>query len=163
LSSGVDLGPNAPNSAIGGANDPARLRLFSTGETPANSFGIFARINGRIGRSAALLPIQVLDIGTDGQLRITQVNSRLNGCVLGAPDKGCLTNDTPVPNLDLFDERQANLLTSDISVKLDFDPLTGANNESLFVDFGGGLVPSEEGVNCPPGTIGPCPAPGRSN
>jgi hypothetical protein len=159
LSSGVDLGPNSANTPIG-SGEPPRIKLFSTGESPANSFGIFASINGRSGRTAALLPIQVIEIAANGSLRITQVNSRLNGCVVGAPDKGCLTNDTPVPALDLFDETQANLLTPDFDTTVDFDPLTGANNESLFVDFGGFAVPADQADPCPPGTPGPCPTSG---
>jgi hypothetical protein len=157
LNAGVVLGDPASMSTM----PPVRLRLISGGPSPVpNAFALFGSINGFVERSANLLPPAVLSFAElDGSgIRINQSASRVNGCVLGAPDQGCLTTNNPSPQLRLFDERQILLLSSAIETPIDFDPLIGANNESLFVDFGGFALPTED-QPCVPGRDADCPAP----
>ena len=152
---GVVLGPPTQSTTA-----PVRLRLFSSGAFPAsNAFALFGVINGFIERSTALLPPAVVSFAelSGTGIRINQQSSRLNGCVLGAPDLGCLTTTNPAPQLQLFDESQILLLSSTLDAPVDFDPLIGANNESLFVDFGGFQVPTEDD-ECIPGEGVECPA-----
>ena len=71
-------------------------------------------------------------------MRITQSNSRVNGCVIGSPDKGCLITETPPPIVKLFDERQSQLFGVSDDLDVPFDPLVGSNNEALIGDIGTG-------------------------
>ena len=155
LNTGVVLGPNTQL-----AQAPARLTLYSTGETPLNSIGLFGTVNGFTGNAAGLLPNDVVmfrDAGA-GNARITRSASRLNGCAIGAPEQGCLTTQSPPPVLRLFDERQALIFRTADDAILPFDPLIGTNNESLFIDFGGVSLPYDDAEcttgaaseNCPP-------------
>lgn len=142
LGAGVVLGDTgAPKSVASLA-----LLLRSVGETPTNAFGLFGTINGFVGRTAGLLPAAVIDfaVSTAGNrvTRITQSNSRVNGCVIGSPDRGCLVTDVPPPNLNLFDERQLQLFGVADDLTIPFEPPIGTSNEALIGDFTttGGVV-----------------------
>ena len=154
------LGPSSMSTAA-----PARLTLYSRGETPLNSIGIFGTINGFVGNAAALLPGQVLafteTVNGNVVVRITRSSSRLNGCAIGAPEQGCLTTQSPPPSLGLFDERQTLIFRTADDTVLPFDPLVGTNNEQLFIDVGSVSLPSD--TECPlDGSAGAnCPAPGE--
>ncbi|MDP3908194.1 hypothetical protein, partial [Novosphingobium sp.] len=105
-----------------------------------DAFALFGTINGFIGRSAGLLPESVVQFSTgSGSARtvlITQSNSRINGCVIGSPDKGCLVTDVQPPALKLFDERQAQIFsTGDDDGRVLLDPLIATNNEALIGDL----------------------------
>jgi hypothetical protein len=130
------------------------LQLFSTGDNKDNSFALFGRINGFIGRAAGILPNENLEIssgeGTGRVIRITQSSSRVNGCVIGSPDKGCLVTDPPRPNFSISDERQSQLFGATENAELLFNPLVGRANEGLFVD----IVDAPVGIDtlqCEPG------------
>ncbi len=143
--------------AAPGPSGQARLVLFSTSEAPKNSIALFGTIDGVIGNAAALL---TTEIDTANGTRISRSSSRLNGCGIGSPEQGCLTTQSPPPQLRLFDERQALVFrTADDSV-LPFDPLVSTNNEALFIDFGGVSLPYDE-ADCVPGAAAAsCPQPG---
>ena len=125
------------NSGAGNALDQAALMLYSTGDQRDNSFAIFGTINGFVGRAAGVLPNEVLNIADTNPrvLRITQSNSRVNGCVIGSPDRGCLVTDVPRTEFRLYDERQTALFTTADDASLYANPLIGRGNEGLIVDI----------------------------
>ena len=140
---GVVLGVD--DQSLPTATTSLALQLFGTGDitTPnSNAFGLFGRVNGFIDRTAGILPSAVLDFadgtGTSRVVRITQSNSRVNGCAIGSPDKGCLVTEAPPPVVKLFDERQSQLFGVADDLDVPFDPLVGSNNEALIGDIGTG-------------------------
>jgi hypothetical protein len=142
-SGGVVLGVD--DQSLPTATTSLALQLFGTGDitTPnSNAFGLFGRVNGFIDRTAGILPSAVLDFadgtGTSRVVRITQSNSRVNGCAIGSPDKGCLVTEAPPPVVKLFDERQSQLFGVADDLDVPFDPLVGSNNEALIGDIGTG-------------------------
>ena len=156
-------GPAGGGVVLNGSTTPTTshlaLQLFSTGDRANNSFALFGNINGFIGRAAGILPSQNLEFATDSGsgrvLRITQSSSRVNGCVIGSPDRGCLVTDPPRPGLSIYEGRQIQLFGATENPDLLFNPLVGRGNEGLFVDIADAPVgidtlqcqPGEE--NCP--------------
>ncbi|MFM6932584.1 MAG: filamentous hemagglutinin N-terminal domain-containing protein [Novosphingobium sp.] len=137
LQAGVHLG--ADNFSVS-QTTPTLLLDSSTPAGTEDAFGMFGKINGYIGRTAGLLPETVIlystGTGTSRTVLITQSNSRINGCVIGSPDKGCLITDVQPPALKLFDERQAQIFsTGDEDLRIILDPLVGTNNEALLGDL----------------------------
>ncbi|MET0308992.1 MAG: filamentous hemagglutinin N-terminal domain-containing protein [Sphingomonas sp.] len=134
------------------------LQLFSTGDRADNSFALFGHINGFFGRAAGILPnesIQFASIGGNPRItRIAQGNSRLNGCVIGSPDKGCLVTDPPRPNFSIYDQRQTQLFGMADDPLLFFNPLVGRGNEGLIVDIADAPVGIDT-IECDP-SKGPC-------
>ena len=130
-SAGVALG------STGNSVTNLALQLFSTGDNRDNSFAIFGTINGFIGRAAGVLPNEVLNIAESSPrvLRVTQSNTRVNGCVIGSPDRGCLITDVPRADFRLYDERQTQLITAAEDPSLYANPLIGRGNEGLIVDI----------------------------
>ncbi|WP_167737530.1 hypothetical protein, partial [Sphingomonas parva] len=157
LGGGVLLNEQSPPTVNGLA-----LQLYSTGEDGGNSFALFGRVNGFVGRSAGVLPNENLEIadlaGGTRIVRITQANSRVNGCVIGSPDRGCLTTDPPRPNLSIYDERQTQLFGSAEDPGLFFNPLVGRGNEGLIVDIADVPVGIDT-IECDPNDA-TCPARG---
>ncbi len=129
---GAILNADAANSI-----DSLALELFSQGDDNLDSFAIFGTINGFIGRTAGVLPNAVLNIGTlsPRNLRVTQSRSRVNGCVIGSPDRGCLIIDLPPPEINTLDERQAQSLISTDDPSEFLNPLVGRGNEGLILDI----------------------------
>ncbi|QZH74550.1 MAG: filamentous hemagglutinin N-terminal domain-containing protein [Erythrobacter sp.] len=129
---GVILNADAAN-----AIDSLALELFSQGDDNLDSFALFGEINGFIGRTAGVLPNAVLNIGTlsPRELRVTQSRSRVNGCVIGSPDRGCLIVDLPPPEITTIDERQAQSLISTGDPSEFLNPLVGRGNEGLILDI----------------------------
>ncbi|WP_339390193.1 filamentous hemagglutinin N-terminal domain-containing protein [Erythrobacter sp. EC-HK427] len=129
---GVILNADAANSV-----DDLALELFSQGDDGLDSFALFGEINGFIGRTAGVLPNSVLNIGTlnPRQLRVTQARSRVNGCVIGSPDRGCLIVDLPPPEITTIDERQTQRLISTDDPSAFLNPLVGRGNEGLILDI----------------------------
>ena len=152
---GVSLNQVTPPSASAGL----ALQLFSGGDGTSNSFALFGQINGFSQRSAGILPEAVLNFssGSGGSrfVRITQSNSRVNGCVIGSPDKGCLIIDTPPPNFTLFDERQTQLFTAPDNSTIAYSPLVGRSNEGLITGIGAAELGSGT-AQCQPGGERPC-------
>ncbi len=144
-SRGVELGPDAPS-----ASGPIALSLDGSGQT-ANAFGLFGKINGFINSTAGLLPETVIvyssGTGTGRTVLISQASSRLNGCVIGSPDKACLVTDVPPPSIRLFDERQAQIFNTAEDDRTVLDPLIGTNNEGLIGDIASPSL-SYEDPNC---------------
>ena len=132
LGGGAILNADAANSV----SDVA-LELFSQGDDNLDSFAIFGEINGFTGRTAGVLPNSVLNIGTlsPRELRVTQARSRVNGCVIGSPDRGCLIVDLPPPEISTIDERQAQDLISTDDPSEFLNPLVGRGNEGLILDI----------------------------
>jgi len=152
---GVELNLTTP--AANGTSPVLELR--SLGDAPANSFALFGTINGFVGRTAGLLPNTVLEFVDPARtVRITQSNSRVNGCVIGSPDRGCLITDAPPPTLRLFDQRQLQLFGVADDLTIPFEPSVGSSNEALIGDFTttGGLIDPDCTVPDAPG----CPTPG---
>ncbi|WDF73086.1 filamentous hemagglutinin N-terminal domain-containing protein [Novosphingobium sp. KACC 22771] len=147
------------NSA-GGTNPTAlAIRLISTGDTPANSFAMFGTVDGFSGTSAATLTNAAIELAPAGSLnafRVSRANSRINGCAIGAPDKGCLTTDVAQPNFNLYDERKVAVFNFKSGDTLAVTPLIGRGNDSLIVNVADAAVsldtiecrPSD--TNCPP-------------
>ncbi len=161
ISAGVALG--AGNSDTTRNTSTLALELFSSGDaTGRNAFAFFGTINGFQSRPAAILPAAVIQYATDGTtgriVRITQTNSRLNGCIIGSPDAGCLITISPAPAVKLFDERQAAVFGTTDDANVPFDPLVGSNNEALMGDIGSGKAEPEE---CTPDETGACPSEGK--
>ncbi len=132
---GVVLGGSAPN-----LSQSSPTLVLDAGVGGTNAFAMFGTINGFIGRTAGLLPESIIlysqGSGTGRQVLITQSNSRINGCVIGSPDKGCLITDVQPPALRLFDERQVQVFTTgDEDSRVVLDPLVGTNNEALLGDL----------------------------
>ena len=153
-SAGVAIGP------AGNSTDTLALELYSTGDRQANAFGLFGTINGFVGRSAGLLPEAVLQFATTGSpriVRITQSNARVNGCVIGSPDRGCLNIDVPPPVPRLFDERQVQLFGTSENPDLVFEPLIGTNNEGLIGDLATAPLDTATRASCPTGSEATCP------
>lgn len=155
---GTVLG-TAGNSVVA----PAVLELRSFGSETRNAFALFGTINGFQGRTAGALPGAVVEFADDGSsgrlVRISQPDSRLNGCVIGSPDRGCLVTDIPPPAIRFLDERQLQLFGVADDLTVPFDPLVGTANETLIGDITttGNVVPGDCSV---PGTQG-CPVPGE--
>ncbi|WP_213982304.1 hypothetical protein, partial [Sphingomonas sp. dw_22] len=151
---GVALNETAPPTVTGLA-----LQLFGPGDRTDNSFALFGTINGFIGRGAGILPNEIIEIwaagGNPRVVRIAQGNARLNGCVIGSPDKGCLVNDPPRPNFSIYDQRQTQLFGMADDPLLFFNPLVGRGNEGLIVDIADAPVGIDT-IECDPAN-GPCP------
>ncbi|WP_232496122.1 filamentous hemagglutinin N-terminal domain-containing protein [Novosphingobium kaempferiae] len=135
------------------------LRLVSTGEGGNNSFAMFGVVNNFFGTSAALLTndaIQIVNPSGDlNDFRITRASSRINGCVIGAPDRGCLATDIPQPNFNLYDERKIALFDVDDDQTIAVSPLIGRGNDGLIVNVADAPVGIDtiecrpEDPNCP--------------
>ncbi len=145
---GVSLNVIAPPAVVNLA-----LQLFSSGDGGGNSFALFGTINGFIGRSAGILPNESIEIATPLSVprvtRITQSSSRVNGCVIGSPDKGCLVTDPPRPNLSIYDARQTQLFQAADDPSGYVNPLVGRSNEGLIVDIANPAV-SIDTIDCGP-------------
>ena len=121
--------------------DKPTLVLDARSATPSDdAFALFGTINGFVSRTAALLPETITKYsdgtGSARVVFITQPNSRINGCVIGSPDKGCLIIDVQPPALRMFDERQVAVFsTGDEDTRVTLDPLVGTNNEALIGDI----------------------------
>jgi filamentous hemagglutinin family protein len=128
------------NAPVGGVPDQTALalRLISTGESGNNSFAMFGVVNGLQGSTAALLTNQSVEIvnptGNLNDFRVTRASSRLNGCVIGAPDRGCLSTDVPQPNFNFYDERRIALFDVDDQSTIAISPLIGRGNDGLIVN-----------------------------
>jgi hypothetical protein len=59
-------------------------------------------------------------------LRVNQPNSRVNGCIIGSADKGCLATDPPRPLFSLYDRRQTQLFDGTDDPSLFFNRSLGA-------------------------------------
>lgn len=135
------------------------LRLVSTGENGNNSFAMFGVVNNFFGTSAALLTNDAIQIvnptGDLNDFRITRASSRINGCVIGAPDRGCLATDIPQPNFNLYDERKIALFDVDDDQTIAVSPLIGRGNDGLIVNVADAPVGIDtiecrpEDPNCP--------------
>ncbi len=154
---GTELGPS--NLSAGG---PVALSLDASGST-LNAFALFGKLNGFIDRPAGLLPETVIQFSAEtGNVRtvlISQSNSRVNGCVIGSPDKGCLVTDVPNPSIRLFDERQAQIFNTADDNRVVLDPLIGTNNEGLIGDIASPSL-SYENPECISGASESCPVQG---
>lgn len=153
---GVEI--NSPAGKVPTLEELA-LRLVSTGDTDTNSFAMFGKVNGFIDTSAALLGNQAVEIsnpeGDPNSVRITRSASRLNGCIIGAPDKGCLATDIPQPQFNLYDERVVALFDADDDSTIAVSPLIGRGNDGLIVNVADAPVGIDtiecrpEDPNCP--------------
>lgn len=149
------------NSTLGGVptQTETALRLVSTGDDGANAFAMFGIVNNFQGTTAALLTNEAIQIvnpsGNANDFRITRATSRLNGCVIGAPDKGCLSTDVPQPNFDLYDERGVAVFDAGDDGSLSVSPLIGRGNDGLIVNIADAPVGIDtlecrpEDVRCP--------------
>ena len=149
LTAGTQLGSAAMPTALA-------LRVFSSGETPPNSFALFGSVNGLTGSGAALQAENVVQFsgGAPRTVRVNLANSRINGCGIGGATAGCLASAPPPPRLSLFDERQIQLFRTEGNPELQFDPLIGTNNEGLLGDLVGAAngdrrCPSDQQATCP--------------
>jgi hypothetical protein len=152
-STGVTLNDQAgPNS------DALALQLFSTGDAAQNVFAMFGRVNGFADRAAGLLPNSNVEISAGGVVRVTRASSRLNGCVIGSPERGCLQTDVAVPDFALRAQVQTALVAQAQDNSLFFNPLVGRGNEGLIVDIVEAPVNLDR-IDCPAGgadTAAPC-------
>lgn len=139
----TEFGGNAGvmiNSTPNGLPDQSTLALtlVSTGDAGNNSFTIFGLVNNFLGTTAAILRndvIQIIDPNGDPNVsRVTRATSRINGCIIGAPDKGCLTTDVVQPNFELYDERKIALFGTDDGT-IAVNPLIGRGNDGLIVNI----------------------------
>ncbi|MBA2920559.1 filamentous hemagglutinin N-terminal domain-containing protein [Sphingomonas sp. MAH-20] len=144
----LPAGGGADINRSGLSTDPS-LQLFSTGDNVSNSFAMFGTVNGLVSSAAAVPPVFFDDVGGRRTNRVTQVNSRVNGCVIGAPDKGCLNTDPPRPNFSVYDQRQTQLFGRAEDASLFFNPLIGRGNEGLIVDIADAPVGIDT-IDCPP-------------
>jgi len=151
-STGVTL-----NDQAGLNSDALALQLFSTGDAVQNVFALFGRVNGFADRAAGLLPNSNVEISAGGLVRVTRASSRLNGCVIGAPERGCLQTDVAVPDFALRAQVQTGLVAQAQDNSLFFNPLVGRGNEGLIVDIVEAPVNLDR-IDCPPGadSAGPC-------
>lgn len=144
-SAGVTLNEQAgPNS------NALALQLFSGGEAKQNVFALFGRVNGFSDRAAGLLPNANVEISSGGVIRVTRASSRLNGCVIGSPERGCLQTDVAVPDFTLRSQVQTALVAQAQDDSLFFNPLVGRGNEGLIVDIVEAPVNLDR-IDCPPG------------
>jgi hypothetical protein len=149
------------NSPIGGLPDQTALalRLVSTGQDGNNSFAMFGVVNNFSGTPAALLTNEAIEIinptGNPNDFRVTRASTRLNGCIIGAPDRGCLATDIPQPNFNLYDERKIALFDVDDESTIAISPLIGRGNDGLIVNVADAPVGIDtiecrpEDTNCP--------------
>ncbi|KPF69577.1 hypothetical protein IP88_11595, partial [alpha proteobacterium AAP81b] len=136
---------SAAGIMLGTANPPlsvtALALTLNSGGTlvPNNAFAAFGRVNGFINRTVAVLPAAVVSFadGTGGTrvTRLVLANSRINGCVVGSPGRGCLIQDIPPPQLRILDERNLQLFDPNVDLTVPFNPLVGTNNETLIGDI----------------------------
>jgi hypothetical protein len=111
------------------------------------------------------LPNSNVEISAGGVVRVTRASSRLNGCVIGAPERGCLQTDVAVPDFALRPQVQTALVAQAQDNTLFFNPLVGRGNEGLIVDIVEAPVNLDR-IDCPAGTPGgaeavaPCAAEG---
>ncbi len=150
-SNGVEI-----NSTANGLPNQSELalQLFSTGDSPAaNSFAMFGVVNNFRLNTAALLTNKVIQLSepkdTSNTSRINRSNSRINGCVIGAPDKGCLTTDVAQPKFNFYDERKVALFDADNSATIAVSPLIGRGNDGLIVDVANAPVDIDS-IECRP-------------
>ncbi|MEE4452435.1 filamentous hemagglutinin N-terminal domain-containing protein [Novosphingobium resinovorum] len=128
------------NSVTGGAPEQTTLalRLISTGDEGNNAFAMFGVVNNFSDTTAALLTNEAIQIvnptGNSDDVRITRSNSRINGCVIGAPDRGCLATDVPQPNFNFYDERKIALFDTEEDTTIAISPLIGRGNDGLIVN-----------------------------
>jgi hypothetical protein len=148
----------ALNETLPPSTGSLALQLFSTGERTDNSFLLFGSINGFVGRAAGILPNSSLEIRSGGVTRIAQGNARVNGCVIGSPDRGCLVTDSAPPNFAIYDQRQTQIFGFADDPLLFFNPLVGRGNEGLIVDIADAPVGIDT-IECDP-SKGPCAASG---
>jgi filamentous hemagglutinin family protein len=147
------------NSPVGGVPDQTALalRLISTGETGTNAFAMFGVVNNFTGTTAAILTNDAVQITSSGggDFRIKRVASRLNGCIIGAADRGCLATDVPQPNFNFYDERKVALFDVDKDPTIAISPLIGRGNDGLIVNVADAPVGIDtiecrpEDPNCP--------------
>jgi filamentous hemagglutinin family protein len=147
------------NSPVSGVPDQTALalRLISTGETGTNAFAMFGVVNNFTGTTAAILTNDAVQITSSGggDFRIKRVASRLNGCIIGAADRGCLATDVPQPNFNFYDERKVALFDVDKDPTIAISPLIGRGNDGLIVNVADAPVGIDtiecrpEDPNCP--------------
>ena len=137
ISSSQGVSINSTPGGLPNQSDLA-LQLFSTGDSPTtNSFAMFGEVNNFKLNTAALLTNKVIQISdpadTKNISRVTRSNSRINGCIIGAPDRGCLTTDVAQPKFNFYDERKVALFDADNSATIAVSPLIGRGNDGLIV------------------------------
>jgi filamentous hemagglutinin family protein len=150
-SNGVEI--NSTANGLPNQSDLA-LQLFSTGDSPAaNSFAMFGVVNNFRLNTAALLTNKVIQLSEPADAnnisRVNRSNSRINGCVIGAPDKGCLTTDVAQPKFNFYDERKVALFDADNSATIAVSPLIGRGNDGLIVDVANAPVDIDS-IECRP-------------
>jgi hypothetical protein len=122
------LGAALPRGVtIGSLGLPNTLALNSTGDSAPNGLALFGQINGRGGAEAALFGQDVIILNG-----ANRNNTRINGCLVGSAGGGCLISSVAPPQINLFDDSQADLIRAENALPLSFDPVIGANNEALF-------------------------------
>ena len=133
-------------TAGGSGANVATVRLSAPGSS-SNTFSLFGTIDGINSTAAALLGPDRLFVDPS----ISQVASRVNGCVIGS-GAGCLNTSIAQPTLNLFDTSRAEIVRTADDLSLPFDPLIGTNNESLYLDPAAEQTPPDcEGdTPCPP-------------
>ncbi|SFS03944.1 filamentous hemagglutinin N-terminal domain-containing protein [Sphingomonas jatrophae] len=124
----------------------------SSGPAGPNGLALFGVINQLQGSSAALQGGSVIVLNT-----LNPANSRINGCLVGSGGGGCLINAVATPLLNIFDEARANIFRTADDLAVQFDPVVGTNNESLFSDLGT-IDFQFDDQKCDPATDSTCPA-----
>jgi len=121
VNSGVDVGTMAA---------PKNLKLLGDGDAlGANVFALFGTINGVADIETALLGNPPLDVGANDRAA-----TRINGCLVGGG--GCIVTVISQPTVNIFDASRVDILKTPDKLQLQFDPLVGTNNESLFTGVG---------------------------
>ena len=153
---GALAGTRAGGVTLAGSLRPM-LSLNSSGPSGANAFAMFAEIDGRFGLEAAVLPRTFVELNN-----VNLGNTRINGCLAGSAAGGCIINNVAPPLINVFDAGRADVLNAAGDLPIAFDPIVGANNESLFA----GLSSIEDiaaDPDCKPDDKGTtCPAPERT-
>ena len=123
---------------IGEAGGPSVLTILP--ENMDNAFAFFGVINGLEGQAAALAGGTIVT-----NTNLATNNPRVNGCIIGSA-AGCLTNQFVITTVEVPDD-DAILISSDNSLLVPFDPLTGSNNEGLFSDAASNFVDCDRDAN----------------
>ncbi|MBX9662994.1 hypothetical protein [Novosphingobium sp.] len=153
ISSSVGVEINSIENGLPNQSDLA-LQLFSAGDSPtSNSFAMFGVVNNFRLNTAAILSNKVIQLSdpadTNNISRVNRSNSRINGCVIGAPDKGCLTTDVAQPKFNFYDERKVALFDAGDSATIAVSPLIGRGNDGLIVDVANAPVDIDS-IECRP-------------
>ena len=123
---------------IGEAGGPSVLTILP--ENMDNAFAFFGVINGLEGQAAALAGGTIVT-----NTNLATNNPRVNGCIIGSA-AGCLTNQFVITTVEVPDD-DVILISSDNSLLVPFDPLTGSNNEGLFSDAASNFVDCDRDAN----------------